>query len=187
MVAVAPSIAAMWSATAANASANDPDAVISRAGKPDRHSGISAGTSIMPAPCALAIANEHSASPASAAPRRSTRGKRPETWIAATKNASPPASQGSSPRAPMAPTVASNATSAMEAAWPAAMGASARQAFARSPPRGRPAATTTQPVAGLSPCSAPMPASASQGPAPVIAAAQAREAQQDAAGASAAS
>ena len=39
-------------------------AVISRAGVSDRHSGISAGTSIRPEPCAVDIIIDHSASDA---------------------------------------------------------------------------------------------------------------------------
>ena len=57
------SIAAACSATAASASGHEPDAVISRAG-PLVHSGSSAGTSIMPAPCAVDIAHDQSASAA---------------------------------------------------------------------------------------------------------------------------
>jgi hypothetical protein len=56
-------MAARCSATAANASSTDPEVVISRAGEPDAHSGISVGTSIMPAPWAVPIASDHSASP----------------------------------------------------------------------------------------------------------------------------
>ena len=50
MDAVVASIAAVWTPTAASARTSDPDAVISRAGLSARHSGTSAGTSIIPAP-----------------------------------------------------------------------------------------------------------------------------------------
>jgi hypothetical protein len=163
--------------------------VISRAGHADTHSGTSAGTSIMPAPLAQATANDHSASPVPAAPRRRPQGSRPDTWIAAMKNATPPASEASRPRPPITPNVASVATSAIDATWPSAIGASARQARARSPARTRHVAANIQPDTGLSPCSAPTPATASQGAIPLMAAclAQACVAQQDAAGAAAGS
>ncbi|BEP43280.1 hypothetical protein GmRootV15_38690 [Variovorax sp. V15] len=58
------SIAAMCRPTAARASISEPDAVISRAaGASLMHSGISAGTSISPAPCAVDIMKDQSASP----------------------------------------------------------------------------------------------------------------------------
>ena len=59
---VTASMAAVWTPTAASAIAIEPLAEISRAGVSDRHSGISAGTSISPEPCAVDIINDHSAS-----------------------------------------------------------------------------------------------------------------------------
>jgi len=64
MTPVVTSIAAVWTPTAASARTSEPEAVISRAGLSARHSGTSAGTSISPAPCAVAIAKDHSAMPA---------------------------------------------------------------------------------------------------------------------------
>ena len=61
---VTASMAAVWRPTAASAMAMEPVAVSSRAGVSDRHSGISAGTSISPEPCAVDIISDHSASAA---------------------------------------------------------------------------------------------------------------------------
>jgi hypothetical protein len=61
IAAVVASSAAMCSATAARASPIEPVAVISRAGPLDTHNGTSAGTSIMPAPCSVPTASDHSA------------------------------------------------------------------------------------------------------------------------------
>jgi len=58
---VVASTAAVCSATAARASTIEPAAVISRAGRSETHSGTSAGTSIMPAPCSVPTASDHNA------------------------------------------------------------------------------------------------------------------------------
>jgi hypothetical protein len=64
MTPVVTSIAAAWTATAAPARSSEPDAVSSRAGLSARHSGTSAGTSMSPATCAVAIRKDQSAMPA---------------------------------------------------------------------------------------------------------------------------
>src|SRR5262249_27080650 len=60
---VVTSIAAMWTATAASAMSIEPEAVISRAGLFARHKGTSAGTSIRPAPWAVAMTKDQTAMP----------------------------------------------------------------------------------------------------------------------------
>ncbi len=65
-MAIAPvtaSMAALWSATAASPSSSEPEALMSLAGVPELQSGMKAGTSIMPAPCAVDIMQDHSISP----------------------------------------------------------------------------------------------------------------------------
>jgi hypothetical protein len=175
--------------TAANASAIDPDAVISRAGDADRHSGISAGTSIIPTPCAPAIANDHNASPAGPPDARQRQGRRPDTWTAATNTARPPATQGKHPRCAMKPSAASSAISATDAAWPMAVGASAHHARMRSPTRTRETATRAQPVAGFRPWAVQRADAGDREPGPGAdhdgLAGQARAAQQDDVGAEA--
>lgn len=61
---MAASIATVWMPTAASPSTSEPDAVICLAGPALRQIGMSAGTSIKPAPCTVDMAQDHSASAA---------------------------------------------------------------------------------------------------------------------------
>ena len=149
-------MAAMWTATAANASSNDPEAVISRAGDVLRHNGTNAGTSISPLPCTVAVTKALAARP----PRR---------FSASSTAPHSPAPAASSGRPSIDPPHATNAaTAATDAAWPTAMGHSAAATPRASRERMPQAAASAQPVQGLSPCSAPAPATASQGRRPAM-------------------
>ena len=64
IAAVTASMAAVWTPTAASASASEPVAVISLPGPLLRQSGMSAGTSISPAPCTVDMVQDHRASAA---------------------------------------------------------------------------------------------------------------------------
>jgi hypothetical protein len=75
---VTASIAAVWTPTAASARTSEPDAPTSPADTSPRQSGINAGTSIKPAPCALDIMKDQSASPTCPAGLRACRGVRPD-------------------------------------------------------------------------------------------------------------
>jgi hypothetical protein len=75
---VTASIAAVCTPSAASASASEPDAPISLTDASPKQSGISAGTSINPAPCAVDIMKDQSASPACSAGARIHRGVRHE-------------------------------------------------------------------------------------------------------------
>lgn len=147
------SMAAVWTHTAASASASEPDAVISLPGPPLRQSGTSAGTSISPAPWRVDIMQDHRASAAWPAAKRAN----------AARASSPPASASSVARSIAMPSIATAATSATDAACPAAIGSRAPSACLRSRERTPWAAANSQPVAGFSPCRAPAAATATHG------------------------
>ena len=73
-------MASRWTATAASASASEPDAVISRQGAADTHSGTRAGTSISPRPCSAPSASDHNARPVDPATRRARPGRWRDPW-----------------------------------------------------------------------------------------------------------
>lgn len=163
IIAVVRSIAAVCRNTAARAGASEPGAVISRAGASARHKGINAGTSIIPAPFAVDIANDKSASPACPA-RDDSRCAKQHPNAASTNPASNASSGCCSARICRGtPSAAAAATSAIATTCPNAIGSNARKGIDASRERTVHAAATAQPLAGFRPCSAPAPATASQG------------------------
>lgn len=145
------SIAAVWTTTAASASASEPDAVISRTGPLPMQIGTSAGTSIRPAPCAVDIMNDHSASPAWPVGARGGWPARRDRCATTTTTSSAPASACSAVRSTASPNATTAATSTTDSAWPAAIGSKAFSACARSRACTPHAAANIQPAAGFSP------------------------------------
>ncbi|WP_162578978.1 hypothetical protein [Variovorax sp. PBS-H4] len=148
---VTTSIAAAWTPTAASASMSESDVLIRRADASPKQSGTSAGTSITPAPCAVDMMNDQSASPAYPAGDRALCGARPHRQSTARTISSPPATACSTRRFIDRPSATAAATAAIEAACPIAIGASASSACARLRERTPQAAAHIQPVAGFSP------------------------------------
>lgn len=137
--------------------------MISRAGASDRHSGISAGASISPEPCAVEIISDQSASVAGLPGVRRCRRAKRRNWCTTTPANSPPVIHHSMARSITSPDATAAATSATDAACPTAIGTRARSACPLSRARTPRAAANSQPVAGFSPCRAPRPATASHG------------------------
>jgi hypothetical protein len=144
------SIASVWTATAANAIAADPEAVIGRPAAAPEHSGINAGTSIRPAPCADDIVKDQSARPACPAVARALPA-RAERRRTTTTTSSAPASICPATRSIDTPKTTAAATSAIDDACPTPIGTIARNACRRSRERRPEAAAKHQPVAGFSP------------------------------------
>lgn len=113
-------------------------------------SGISAGTSIRPAPCALDIMKDQSASPACPAGERA-RSVAPAHRRRTTTTSSAPATTCSTLPSIDTPSATAAATTAVDEPWPTAIGIRARSACARSCDRTPQAAAHTQPLAGFSP------------------------------------
>lgn len=160
---VTASMVAVWTLTAASAMAIEPVAVISRAGVSDRHSGINAGTSIRPEPCAVDIISDHSASAVGPPDVRRCRRVKRHSWCTTMPANSATASHHSMARSITSPDGTAAATSATDAACPTAIGTSDLSACPLSRARTPRATANIQPVAGFSPCKAPPPATASHG------------------------
>jgi hypothetical protein len=163
MMPVTASIAAVWTPTAAKASVNGPEAGSACDALLPVQSGIKAGASIKPAPCALDIMKDQSARPICPAGARGSLALRAAKRYTAPTTSKPPAITCGKTRFSDRPSATAQATIAMDATWPTAIGASARKACIRSRDRSPQAAASIQPVAGFAPCRAPTPAIASHG------------------------
>ncbi|HEY2254756.1 MAG TPA: hypothetical protein VGI11_03890, partial [Variovorax sp.] len=93
-------------------------------------SGTSAGSSIHPPPCAVAITKDQSAMPTCPAGARSRPAARPRKAIATATTSNPAASPSSTPRRTDTPSSTAAAASATDAACPTAIGSKARRAGA---------------------------------------------------------